>query len=53
VKRLDAAGEVSGKVTTDIPASTTFLFPHCYLNNGGTAAAVVLDFYRYYLETDY
>lgn len=53
VKRLDAAGEVSGKLMTDIPAQTTLLAPHFYLNNGGTAAAVVLDFYRYYLESDY
>jgi len=53
VKRLDAAGEVSGSLTTDIPAATTFLTPHFYLNNGGTAAAVILDMYRYYLESDY
>jgi len=53
VKRLDAAGEASGTLTTDIPSSTTFLTPHFYANNGGTAAAVVLDFYRYYLESDY
>lgn len=53
VKRLDAAGEVTGSLTTDIPASTTFLAPHFYVNNGGTAAAVILDFYRYYLESDY
>lgn len=53
VKRLDAAGEASGELTTDIPTATTFLCPHYYVNNGGTASAVTLDFYRYYLETDY
>lgn len=53
VKRLDAAGEASGELTTDIPTNTTFLAPHFYVNNGGTAAAVILDFYRFYLETDY
>lgn len=53
VKRLDAAGEASGNVTTDIPSQTTLLAPHLYLNNGGTASAVILDFYRYYLETDF
>lgn len=53
VKRVDAPGEVSGKLITDIPAQTTLLAPHFYLNNGGTAAAVILDFYRYYLESDY
>lgn len=52
-KRLDAAGEASGSVISDIPAVTTFLCPHFYLNNGGTASAVTLDFYRYYLECDY
>jgi hypothetical protein len=53
VKRLDAAGEATGTLTTDIPASGTFMAPHLYANNGGTAAAVILDFYRYYLESDY
>lgn len=53
VKRLDAAGEVSGELTTEIPLSTVALTPHYYANNGGTAAAVILDFYRYYLLTDY
>lgn len=53
VKRLDAAGEVSGSLTTDIPATSTFLTPHFYANNGGTAAAVILDFYRFYLESDF
>ncbi len=53
VKRLDAAGEVSGDITTDLVANTTFLAPHFYANNGGTAAAVILDFYRYYMESDY
>jgi hypothetical protein len=52
-KRLDAAGEASGSVASDIPAITSFLCPHFYLNNGGTAATVTLDFYRYYLECDY
>lgn len=53
VKRLDAAGEASGSLTTDIPSVSTFICPHYYLNNGGTASAVILDFYRYYLECDY
>jgi hypothetical protein len=53
IKRLDAAGEASGSLTTDVPAINTFLCPHFYLNNGGTASAVILDFYRYYLECDY
>jgi hypothetical protein len=53
VKNLVSGAEATGTITTDLPATTTFLAPHAYANNGGTAAAVVLDFYRYYLETDY
>lgn len=53
VKRLDSAGEASGSFSTDAPAATTFMTPHFYLNNGGTASAVILDVYRYYLECDY
>lgn len=53
VKRLDAAGEASGDITTNLPAAATFLCPHFYANNGGTAAAVQVSFYRYYLEADY
>jgi hypothetical protein len=52
VKRLDVVGEVSGEITTDLPPQTTFLAPHLYANNGATASAVVLEFYRYYLESD-
>ena len=51
-KRLDIAGEVSGEITTDLPPQTTFLAPHLYLNNGSTASAIILDFYRFYLESD-
>lgn len=53
VKNLVSGAEATGFITTDLPPTTTFLVPHAYANNGGTAAAVVLDFYRYYLETDY
>ncbi|HQU83504.1 MAG TPA: hypothetical protein PKY59_10280 [Pyrinomonadaceae bacterium] len=42
-----------GTFSSDLPASTTLLSWHAYLNNGGTAAAVVLEFIRMYLETDY
>lgn len=37
----------------DLPISTTFLTWHCYMNNGGTAAAVNFDVMRIYTETDY
>ncbi len=53
MKRLDAAGAASGTISTDLPTTTTFLAFHAYANNGGTAAAVILDLYRFYLETDY
>lgn len=33
-------------------AAATFLAPHVYMNNGGTAAAVTLDIMRLYIETD-
>lgn len=53
VQRLDSAAEASGSVNSDIPANTVFLTPHLYVNNGGTASAVIIDCYRYYLECDY
>jgi len=53
VKRLDTDQTVSGLLTTNLPTKTTLLTWHGYANNGGTAAAVVLEFMRMYLETDY
>lgn len=53
VQRLDTGDIVSGTITTDLPAKTTLLYPRAYMNNGGTAAAVLLDVMRIYLETDY
>lgn len=53
VKNLTTSAVASGDLTTDLPPSTTFLAYHAYANNGGTAAAVVLEFMRFYLETDY
>lgn len=54
VTRLDAGDVTSGTITTaDIPASTVFLAPHMYINNNAVASAVVLEFFRYYLESDY
>lgn len=53
VARLDTGAVASGNiVTADIPASTTFLAPHFYINNNAVAASVILDFYRYYLSSD-
>lgn len=53
VTRLDSAATAAGTLSTDLPPSTTFLAPHIYVNNNGVASAVILDFYRYYLESDY
>ncbi len=53
VVRLDTGAVASGTITTDLPTKTALLTYHAYANNGGTAAAVVLEFMRMYLETDY
>jgi hypothetical protein len=53
VKRLDTDDTATGIITTDLPTKTTLLTWHAYANNGGTAAAVVLEFMRMYLETDF
>lgn len=53
VMRLDTGDVASGVLTSELPAKTTMLYPRAYMNNGGTAAAVILDLMRIYLETDY
>jgi hypothetical protein len=50
--------EVSGaifeqEVTADLPASSQFLSPRLFMNNGATAAAVADDRAGVYLETDF
>lgn len=52
--RLDTGAETSGSITNsaDLPVNTNFLSHHEYMNNGGTAAAVVLDVMRVYVESD-
>lgn len=51
--RLDTGAVAEGVISTDMPDQATFLAWHAYANNGGTAAAVVLELMRFYLETDY
>ncbi len=41
------------ELTTDLPASTQFLSPRLYMNNGATAAAVAYECSGVYVETDY
>ena len=53
VHRIDTGQTASGTISTDMPNSTQFLSWQMSLNNGGTAASVILDFFRMYLETDY
>lgn len=53
VVRLNTGDVAEGEITTNIPTSTTFLTRHEYMNNGGTAAAVILEVARIYIETDY
>lgn len=43
VERLDTGTVITGTLTTNLPTSTVFLAPRNYMNNGGTASAVVLD----------
>lgn len=54
VDRLDTSvPAATGTITsTDMPSPGTFLAPHVWINNGGTAAAVQLELMRIYLESD-
>lgn len=52
ISRLNDGVNFEGVLSSDLPVSTTFLAPHLYLNNGGTAAAVTLDVMKIYIETD-
>lgn len=54
VKNLTTGSVTTGTIAdADLPPTTTFLAWHGYVNNGGTAAAVVFELIRFYLETDY
>ena len=53
VTRLDTGAVTSGTLSSDLPQNTVVLTHHQYMNNGGTAAAVVLDVNRVYIESDY
>jgi hypothetical protein len=50
VERLNTDHVASGAIDTDLPASTTFLTPHLWGNNGTTAAAVQIALHTMYLE---
>ncbi len=53
VTRLDTGAVTSGTLSSDLPQNTVVLTHHQYMNNGGTAAAVVLDVNKVYIESDY
>lgn len=52
VKRLDTGDVAEGTMVDNLPASSQLLSWHANVNNGGTAAAVILSVMRTYLETD-
>lgn len=53
VTNWSTSQQTSGTITTNIPASTTFMIPTVWITNNATAAAATLDFISTYLETDY
>ena len=53
VLRIDTGDVIAGVIDTNLPSKSTMLSWHCYINNGGTAAAVAIDLMRMYMETDY
>ncbi len=53
ITNLSSAISVSGSLTTNIPASTTFMTPAIWATNNATAAAVTIDFISTYVETDF
>lgn len=52
VTKLNDGTTAEGTISSELPAAATFLAPHLYMNNGGTASAVILDIMRLYIETD-
>lgn len=51
--RLNTADVAEGTITTDLPATTAFMCPQVWRNNGATALAVGLDIGHIYGETTY
>ncbi|MBC7707616.1 hypothetical protein H7Y63_00115, partial [Polaromonas sp.] len=46
------SAQVTGTATTNIPTNTTFLAPQFWITNNATAAAAMLAFGGWYLESD-
>jgi hypothetical protein len=53
VTNLSAGNTNSGTISSNIPASATFLAPAVWVTNNATAAAQTLDFVGVYIETEY
>lgn len=53
IRNLNSGNEVSGTLSTNLPASTTFLGRVMWATNNATAAAVAWDCSRFGLETDF
>jgi hypothetical protein len=52
VTDLSTGAQTSGSVSSNMPASTTFLAPLFWITNNATAAAAILDFGGWYMESD-
>ncbi len=53
VTNLSTGNTTSGTITTNIPASGTFMAPCLWVTNNATAAAQTLEYVSTYVETDY
>ena len=53
VTNLSTGAQVSSTTaTTNIPTNTTYLAPTFWASNNATAAAAIIDFSGWYLESD-
>jgi hypothetical protein len=52
VTNLSTGAQTSGSASSNIPSNTTFLAPQFWICNNATAAAAILDFSGWYLESD-
>lgn len=53
VTNMSTTNQITGTATgANIPAATTFLAPQFWITNNATAAAAILDFGGWYLESD-
>jgi len=52
VTDISTGATVTASVSTNIPSNTTFLAPNFWITNNATAAAAILDFGGWYMESD-